>query len=126
VFENDEHVVNFLSDLQPTSSNFPVNVEIQTYIKDGETHQKTTQKPSCAFLPKNYVSLESLFTRDDQTKKNNTIDEPSLRKVQETQKINIATSEAPKYINLGTSCTTKEMSSTLFSLKNLGCFCMDL
>jgi len=76
VFENNEHVVNFLSDLQPTSSNGLVNDEMQMNISDGKT-----QKPSCAFLPKNYVSIISLFTRDDQTKKNNIINEPSLRKV---------------------------------------------
>jgi hypothetical protein len=53
--------------------------------------------------------LESLFTRDDQTKILDPREEPPVRKVQETQKINIGTFDSPKYINLGTSCTTEEI-----------------
>jgi hypothetical protein len=78
-------------------------------LKMKKLTKRKLREQSFASLPKTYVSLESLFTRDDQTKKKNTIDEYSLRKVQETHKINIATFEAPKYINMGTSCTTKEI-----------------
>jgi hypothetical protein len=46
--------------------------------------------------------------RDDQTKISKPLEEPSVRKVQETHKINIGTPESPKYINLGTSCTKEE------------------
>jgi hypothetical protein len=53
--------------------------------------------------------LESLFTRDDQTKIPDLKEEVSVRKVQETQKINIGTHDSPKYINLGTSCTMEEI-----------------
>jgi hypothetical protein len=60
-------------------------------------------------LPKIYVSLESLFTRDDQTKTLGPIEEHSIGKVQETQKINISAPDSPKYINLGTSCTIVEI-----------------
>jgi hypothetical protein len=43
-------------------------------------------------------------------------EEVSIRKVQETQKINIGTQDSPKYVNLGTSCTEKEVDqyTTLF------------
>ena len=60
-----------------------------------------SQKPS----PKKYINLESLFPRDDQTKISKPLEEPFVRKVQETHKINIGTPESPKYINLGTGCT---------------------
>ena len=57
---------------------------------------------------KKYVSLESLSTRDDQTKISKPFEESSIRKFQETYKINIGTVESPKYINLGASCTKEE------------------
>jgi hypothetical protein len=50
-----------------------------------------------------------LFTRDDQTNIPDPREEPFVKKVQETQNINIGTSDSPKYINLGTSCTTEEI-----------------
>jgi hypothetical protein len=53
--------------------------------------------------------LEYLFTRDDQIKIPNFKEEEYVRKVQETQKINIGTHDAPKYINIGTSCTMEEI-----------------
>jgi hypothetical protein len=47
------------------------------------------------------ILLESLFTRDDQICKNKPSEEPSLRKIQDTQKVNIGTQENPKYFKLG-------------------------
>jgi hypothetical protein len=87
VFENDEHVANFLAGLQPTSSS--VAEEMQMNLKEGQINQVETHDESATYFPKHYVSLESLFTRDDQTKEMNTLDESLLEKVQETQKINI-------------------------------------
>jgi hypothetical protein len=40
-------------------------------------------------------------------------EEVSIRKVQETQKINIGTKDSPKYVNLGTGCTKKRLISIL-------------
>jgi hypothetical protein len=53
--------------------------------------------------------LEFLFTRDDQTNILDPKEEPYIRKVQETQKINIGTLDSPKYINLSSSCTIEEI-----------------
>jgi ribonuclease HI len=77
VFENDEHIAKFLTDHDSTLSD--VSEEIQS-------NQKEIHDQSIVVLPKNYVSLESLFTRDDQTKTMDPIEESSIRKVQETQK----------------------------------------
>jgi hypothetical protein len=53
--------------------------------------------------------LESIFIRDDQTKILDPKEEPYVRKFQETQKINIDTYDLPKYINVSTSCISKEI-----------------
>jgi len=53
--------------------------------------------------------LEYHFTRDNQTNILDPKEEPFVRKVQETQKINIGTLDSPKYINIGTSCTIEEI-----------------
>jgi hypothetical protein len=53
------------------------------------------------------IQFESLFTRDDHAK--NLLEEISLRKVQETRKINIGTHSSPKYVNLGVDCTIEEV-----------------
>jgi len=66
-----------------------------------EEIQEESKKPS----PKKYVSLESLFTRDYQTKISKLLEEPSVRKVQDTYRINVGAPESIKYTNLGTSCT---------------------
>jgi hypothetical protein len=42
---------------------------------------------------------------DDQTKNPYLKEEVSIIKFQETQKTNIGTHDAPKYINLGTNCS---------------------
>jgi hypothetical protein len=78
-------------------------IESQICQKE-ETHESNVN-----LLQKSCVSLESLFTRDDQTKNKNVTEESSLRKFQETQKINIGTFEATKYLNLGTNCTDEEV-----------------
>jgi hypothetical protein len=100
VFENDEHIANFLTDND-------------SMLSDDSEESQDPQKEICdqnlVLTPKNYVSLESLFTRDDQTNILDPKEEPSVRKVQETQKINIGTPDSPKYINLGTSCTIEEI-----------------
>jgi len=51
------------------------------------------------------------------------LEEPSIIKVQETQKINIGALESPKHINLGTSCTKEEIDQyTQFFKKNQDVF----
>lgn len=96
VFENDEHVVNFFTD-----DDTIIEVDPKEDQNSQEKIYKQSQKPS----PKKYINLESLFPRDDQTKISKPLEEPFVRKVQETHKINIGTPESPKYINLGTGCT---------------------
>jgi hypothetical protein len=46
------------------------------------------------------------------------MDESSLRKVKETKKINIGMIEAPKYINIGTSCTFEEIKDYTLLFKD--------
>jgi len=55
------------------------------------------------------------FTRDDQAK--NLKEEVSIRKVQETKKINIGTKDSPKYVNLGIDCTKKEIDQYIALFK---------
>jgi hypothetical protein len=59
-------------------------------LSDDSEESQDPQKEICdqnlVLTPKNYVSLESLFTRDDQTNILDPKEEPSVRKVQETQK----------------------------------------
>jgi hypothetical protein len=99
VFENDEHVVTFFIDDDTITKE---DLE-ESHNLQGKIHEQR-KKPS----PKKYVNLESLFTRDDQTKISKPHENPSIRKFQETRNINIGTHESPNYINLGTSCTTEE------------------
>jgi hypothetical protein len=56
---------------------------------------------------KDYIQSESLFTRDDHAK--NLLEEISLRKVQETRKLNIGTDISQKHVNLGFDCTIEEV-----------------
>jgi ribonuclease HI len=58
-------------------------------------------------VPKDCIQSESLFTKDDHAK--NLLEEISLRKVQETRKINIGTDSSPKYVNQGVDCTIEEV-----------------
>jgi ribonuclease HI len=58
-------------------------------------------------VPKYCIQSESLFTKDDHAK--NLLEEVSIRKVQETRKVNIGTDSSPKYVNLGVDCTTEEV-----------------
>jgi hypothetical protein len=58
-------------------------------------------------VPKYYIQLESLFTKYYHAK--NLLEEISLRKIQETRKINIGTDISPKYVNLGVDCTIEEV-----------------
>jgi hypothetical protein len=48
-----------------------------------------------------------LFTKDDHAK--NLLEEVSVRKVQETKKINIGKERSLKYVNLGVDFTTEEV-----------------
>jgi ribonuclease HI len=107
-FENDEHVVNFLTDDDPINKVDPV----EDHNLQGEVHKENHK-----LSPKKYINLESLFTRDDQINISEPLEEPFVRKVQETQKINIGTLESPKYINLGTSCTKEEIDQYTHFLK---------
>jgi hypothetical protein len=95
-FENDEHVVIFFTDEDTITEVDP---------KESQNLQKKINEQSQKPSPKKYINLESLFPRDDQTKISKPLEEPFVRKVQETHKINIGTPESPKYINLGTGCT---------------------
>jgi hypothetical protein len=90
VFENDEELENFL-------------------VNDDEYKDN-----HIVFVLKNYIQSESLFTRDKHDK--NLLEEVSLRKVQETRKINIGIDSSPKHVNLGVDCTTDEVDQyvTLF------------
>jgi hypothetical protein len=98
IFENDEHVVDFLVD----SNDSPEGLDDQT---------------DCGPF-KRLCQFESLFTRDDQTNIHDLREETSIRKVQETQKVNIGTHDSPKYINLGTSCTKEEIDQYTSCLNN--------
>jgi hypothetical protein len=51
------------------------------------------------------IGFDSLFIIDEQTKRHDTKDDTFVRKVWETQNINIGTRHFPKYVNIGTSCT---------------------
>jgi hypothetical protein len=94
VFENGEHISKFLRDhdsMMPNDS--PTELGNQ----------------SVAIFSKDYVSLEYIFTRDDQTKILDPKEETYVRKVQETQKLNIGTPDSPEYLNLGTNYTIEEI-----------------
>jgi hypothetical protein len=56
---------------------------------------------------KDYIQSESVFTKDDHAK--NILEEFSIRKVQETRKVNFGIDSSPKYVNLGVDCTTEEV-----------------
>jgi hypothetical protein len=89
VFENDERIVDFLIDSNDSSEIFDDQTDVP--------------------ISKYYVSLESLFTTNDKKKIQDPKEEVSIRKVQETQKINIGIHDSPKYINIGTGCTMEEI-----------------
>jgi hypothetical protein len=55
------------------------------------------------FVPEYCIQYESLFMKNDHAK--NLLEEISIRKVQETRKINIGTDSSQKYVNLGVDCT---------------------
>jgi hypothetical protein len=71
VFENDDHVANLLTDNDSMSLNDS---------KESQDPQKEIQDQNLVLTPKNYVSLESLFTRDDQTKILDLKEEPFVRR----------------------------------------------
>jgi hypothetical protein len=82
VFENDEQLEMFL-----------LNDD-----DDEDNHMSA--------IPKYCIHSESLFMKDDDAK--NLLEEVSIRKAQETRKVNIGTDNSPKYVNLGVDCTTQE------------------
>jgi hypothetical protein len=82
-------LAEFLADID----NFVGNPEDESYVS----------------LSKDCILFKSLFTRDEQTKMPNLKYEVSIIKVKETHKINIATQDFPKYVNLSTSCTEIEV-----------------
>jgi len=57
---------------------------------------------------KSLALLGSLFNINDQTGMDKPSEEPSLRKVQDIQKVNIGTQEKQNYLNLGSTCTEIE------------------
>jgi hypothetical protein len=81
VFENDEQLEFFL-----------LNDD-----DDEENHMYDVNK-YC-------IQFESLFMKYDHAKK--LLEEISLRKVQETRKVNIGIASSPKYVNLGVDCTNE-------------------
>jgi hypothetical protein len=72
VFENDEHIAYFLVE------------QVVTSYGISEENQKQIDDSNIIILPKNDVSLESLFTRHNQTNTMDTVDKSSIRKFQET------------------------------------------
>jgi hypothetical protein len=76
-------------------------IQIKKKIESQICQKEETHESNVNLLQKSCVSLESLFTRDDQTKNKNVTEESSLRKFQETQKINIGTFEASKVFKFG-------------------------
>jgi hypothetical protein len=101
VFENDEHIVGFLTD------------NGSLILNDLEESQNTRKEihNQCVLTPKYYV------TTDDQTNILDPKKELFVRKFQETQNINIDTSNFPNYINLGTSFTVEEIGQYTQLLK---------
>jgi hypothetical protein len=85
--------------------------------EEDQNHHKEVHDQNLKLTPKICVSLESLFTIEDQTKIPDLLEELSVKKVQETQKINISTADFEKYINLGISCTTEEIDQYTQLLK---------
>jgi len=83
VFENDEQLENVLLNDDDDEDN-----HMYVVLKD------------C-------IQYESLFTKDDNSK--NLLEEVSLRKVQETRKVNIGTNSSQKYVNMGVNCTIEEV-----------------
>ena len=59
-------------------------------------------------FPEDLISLEFGFTGNNAIKEEALKEEPSLRKVQETKKMNIGTIKDPKFINLGDTCSEEE------------------
>jgi hypothetical protein len=82
-FENDEQLEMFLMNNDDDEDN-----HISMVLKD------------C-------IQFESLFTKNDHSK--NLLEAISLRKVQETRKINIGIDSSPQYVNLGLDCIIKEV-----------------
>jgi hypothetical protein len=97
VFENYEHVADFFTN----SSDSSQSLDDQNIVP----------------FSKDCVSVESLFTRDDQTKIPDLKEEAYVRKVQETQKINIGTHDSSKYVNLGIDYTREEMDQYTYLFK---------
>jgi hypothetical protein len=99
-FENGKHIVILFTDNDSIMLND---------LEENQNHQKEVHDQNIKLTPKNYVNFESIFTRDDQTNILDPREEPSVKKIQETQKINIGNFDFPKYINLGTSYTTENI-----------------
>jgi hypothetical protein len=70
------------------------------FLADTNDSTKIPKDQSHVSLSKNCINFESLFTTYDQTKFPDLKEEISVRKVQETQKINIGTQDSPKYVKL--------------------------
>jgi hypothetical protein len=67
VFENDEHVANFIAYFQSTSSKH--QRKCRCILKKEKSVKRRSTIKVLPFFPKNYINLESLFTRDYQTRK---------------------------------------------------------
>jgi hypothetical protein len=93
VFENDEQLENFL-------------------LNDDDDDDEDDHT---SVVPKYYIQFESLFMKHDHAK--NILEEFSIRKAQETRKVNIGTDSCPKYVNLGVDCTTQEVDQYVVLFK---------
>jgi hypothetical protein len=85
IFENEEHIVKFPMEQNTEAEQFLENQKSE--FLNHESYLNT----------KFHVLLESVFTQDDQIMKSKLGKEVSLRKVHEIQKVNIRTSQNPKY-----------------------------
>ena len=91
----------------------PDNVEYLQVFENDEQLEKNLlndddeEDDRSIVIPKDCIQDESFFTKYDHAK--NLLEEVSIRKVQETRKVNIGMDQSPKYINLGFDCTPKEV-----------------
>jgi hypothetical protein len=92
----------------------PDNVEYLKVFENDEQLEKNLlndddgEDDCSSVVPKYCIQVESLFTKDDHFK--NLLEEVSVRKVQETRKVNIGIDNSSKYVNMGVDCTTEEVN----------------
>lgn len=104
VFQNDEHT-QFIFEVSKEKEE---NSFVGSQRDISCLSQERILNIKSNHFPKDLVSLESSFTRNDGIKMERPKDEHSLRKVQETKKIKIETIDHPRYLNLGVTCLEEE------------------